>query len=124
VKRKNGHRVWEAYVKGRVSRPLRLWRPVADPSSPDRPPEAQALELVLVTPDHGTAILALEAVTGAEVAIFELPENGAKLYGAPLVTPDGKIVVARQEYNETEATLMVFDLSDPPGRPGVEESGL
>jgi hypothetical protein len=79
---------------------------------------------VLATPDQGTTLVALDARNGAEVASFDLPEGEGKLYGSPLVTPDGKIVVARQKYEEAEASLMILDLSEPPKPSPLRGSGI
>ena len=72
--------------------------------------------LVLAVPDDGGAIVALDAHTGAKVASYDLPDDGGTLVGDPLVTPDGRIVVARQKYTPEDASLMVFRLV-PPRQP-------
>lgn len=108
VKRKNGHRVWEIDLEARVSRPLGLWRAPADDSDPGK-----ALTLVLVVSGGGSGMVALDSRTGAKVASYTLPDGGGMLIGAPLVTPDGRIVVARQKYTPSDASLMVFDLTQP-----------
>jgi len=110
LKRKNGHRIWETDAEGRLARPLALWRP----ASKENP--GKTGELVLVVPEHGEALLALDALTGAKVASYTLPEDGGKLIGAPIATPDGAVVVARQRYAPGDASLMVFDLV-PPAKP-------
>jgi hypothetical protein len=110
VKRKNGHRVWETDLPSRISKPLGRWVNVigAEPAE---------LDLVILIPDSGTAIIALHAETGSRVATYELPQNGGLLKGAPVVTADGKIVVARQKYAAGEASLLVFELLAPePGK--------
>jgi hypothetical protein len=116
LKRKNGHRVWEANVEGRASRRLELWRPPR--GGIGQPPVESALEInlevLLVVPDEGAGLIALDARTGTRVATFAVPEDGGTLVGPPLVTPDGKIVVARQNYSPADAALMVFDLELPP----------
>lgn len=119
LKRRNGHRVWATDVEGRVNRPLRLW---------SRETDDRSVDLVLVTPDHGREILALDAGTGGKVAGFALPENGGILVGAPLITADGMVLAARQKYNESEASLMVLEITEPPAaepQPNAPvESGL
>ena len=109
VKRRNGHRVWEADLEGRISRRLRLWQPPEE----NEPP---AYSLVLVVPDDGSGIVALDARTGAKVASWELQDDDGQLIGDPVVTPDGGIVVARQKYMAEDASLMVFRLV-PPRQP-------
>jgi outer membrane protein assembly factor BamB len=121
VKRGNGHRVWVTDVEGRVLRPLEL---VRVPLPPDpryiMGIKAVALDLVLVVPDDGASMMALDARNGERVATFELPENET-LIGGPLATPHGKIAVARQRYNAQDAALLFFDLEPPPEVPGSEE---
>jgi hypothetical protein len=118
VKRKNGHRVWVADVDGRASRRLRIWRgTVARLQVLEATPwEGTPMEVILVVPENGSGIVALDAETGLKVASFTLPEDEGWLVGAPLLTPDGKIVIARQKYAPSDASLMVFhivELSDP-----------
>jgi hypothetical protein len=74
------------------------------------------MEVILVVPENGAGVSALDAETGAKVASFTLPEDEGWLVGAPLLTPDGKIVIARQKYAPGDASLMVFhivELSEP-----------
>lgn len=113
LKRRNGHRVWVADLEGRVSRSLRLWWLPSDAGEDDAEPTAP-LTLVLVVPDDGSGIVALDSRSGATVASYDLPEDGGTLIGAPVVTPDGKVVVARQKYTPADASLMVFRLVAPP----------
>lgn len=114
VKRGNGHRVWVSDVDGRVLRPLELLR-VPVPPDPRfvKGIKAVSLDLVLVVPDDGASMVALDARNGERVAAFELPENET-LIGGPLATPHGKIAVARQRYNAKDAALLFFDLKPPP----------
>jgi outer membrane protein assembly factor BamB len=114
LKRRNGHRLWEIDLEGRVSRPLRQWRALAYGSDPEGAARDPSPPLILVVPDDGGGIVALDARSGAKVAAFDLPEDGGTLVGAPLVTPDGGIVVARQKYTPADASLMVFRLVAAP----------
>jgi outer membrane protein assembly factor BamB len=107
VKRKNGHRVWEADLPSRVSEPLARWFNAIGE-------DGAALDLVILIPDSRTSIIALYAETGARVATYELPQNGGRFIGSPVVTADGKIVAARQKYAAEEASLLVFELVVPP----------
>lgn len=113
LKRRNGHRVWAADLDGRVSRSLRLWQPPAGEAGPDGEAEETPPSLILVVPDDGSGIVALDARSGAKVASYDLPDDGGELIGVPVVTPDGGIVVARQKYTPTDASLMVFNLVRP-----------
>jgi hypothetical protein len=107
LKRRNGHRLWESDAPGRVSQRLARWRLSGAPEG-----EGTA-ELIILIPDSGKEIIALDARTGGRIATFDIPQNGGKLKGSPLVTTDGKIVVARQRYASAQASLMVFDLVAP-----------
>lgn len=109
LKRRNGHRVWEADLEARVSRPLRVWRLPPEDGGAER-----RLTLILAVPGDGRGIVALDVRSGAKVASYALPEDGGTLVGAPVVTPDGRIVVARQKYTPSDASLMVFNLTPPP----------
>jgi len=119
VKRRNGHRVWKADLPSRVSEPLARWLHTIGGEGND-------LDLVILIPDSRTSIIALHAETGARVATYELPQNGGRLVGSPVVTDDGKIVAARQRYAAEEASLLVFELVVPPSgslsaeRPGSD----
>jgi len=114
VKRRNGHRVWASDVKSRIVEPLVLWNalPVLDPTA-DLPGDFQ---LILAVASNGSEIAALSAGSGERVASFTLSEREGKLVGAPVATPDGRIVVARQKYAASEASLMVLML-EPPDEP-------
>lgn len=113
LKRRNGHRLWEAEVDGRASRPIALWEA-------DRPAEGAApLAALLVVPETGSALLALDVKSGEEVARFELEENEA-LVGGAVVTPGGDVVVARQSYDARTASLIVLTLEAAPRSPDGE----
>ena len=110
LKRRNGHRLWEAEVDGRASRAIALWES-------DLPTEGAApLAALLVVPETGSALLALDVQSGEEVARFELEENEA-LVGGAVVTPGGDVVVARQSYDAQTASLIVLSLEAAPRRP-------
>jgi hypothetical protein len=109
VKRKNGHRLWVTDLPSRISRPLRRWLHALTPG-------AAELELVILIPDNSTSIIALDADTGSRVATYDLPQNGGLLVGSPVVTDDGKIVVASQKYTAAEASLLVFELIEPAAK--------
>ncbi len=113
--RRNGHRAWATDVEDRVARPVVLWQGVGD---------AKGFEAILVLPGSGSRLIALDAQTGLRVADFELSEAGGRLRSTPLATPDGKIIVARERYKATEASLIVLQLAPPPGATeGARSSG-
>ena len=132
IKRRSGHRVWAIDVAGRVTRPLRIVTihdlPAAEPPPAEEDAgtdtkkkkkksknasEAEVLrsiELLLLVPDHGSSIVALTVETGQKAAEYALPESEGTFKGSPLLTPDGKIVVARQKYEASDASLLVLSL--------------
>jgi len=112
VKRKNGHRVWATDVGGRVIRPLELLRV---PAPPDvryiGKRGSRMMDLVLVVPDSGDSITALDGRAGVRVARHELPENES-FFGRPL-THGAKVAVVRQRYDARDAALLLFELRPP-----------
>jgi hypothetical protein len=111
VKARNGHRVWVADVGARVSSPVVGWSGTVDlPSANGGAPSARDLALILAVPDGGSELIALDGDSGQQVAVVRLGDGDGKLVGGPLATPDGRIVVALQEYAATSASLMVYRL--------------
>jgi hypothetical protein len=115
VKRRNGHRVWASDVKSRITKPLVLWSALPVLGSATQTPVD--FQLVLAVTDNGSEIVALSASRGERVASFSLSESEGKLVGMPVATPDGRIVVARQKYAASEASLMVLMLEPPDEQP-------
>jgi hypothetical protein len=124
VKARSGHRVWVADLGARVSSPLVRWRgsiggnPAVEGTSPP-----QEVTMILAVPDGGSELTALDSAQGQPVATLRLEDDEGKLVSGPLATPDGKIVVARQKYAETEASLMVYRLREfvqPASTPGTQ----
>jgi len=112
VKRRNGHRVWATDVGGRVIRPLELLRVTAPPDVRYIGKRgSRMMELVLVVPDSGDSIIALEGRGGTRVAGHALPENEA-FVGRPL-TRDATVAVVRQRYDARDAALLLFELQPP-----------
>ncbi len=118
LKRKNGHREWDVDVGTRISKQPIAWSP---PSPTGAPPDPGAPHAVLVLPDEGSSVLALDARTGQELARFVLPTAGGTIRGAPITTPDGHIVLAREKYNPEEASLIVLQLTDAAAATGDGE---
>ena len=117
LKARNGHRVWTVDIGGRISTPLMLWRgEIPEPTAKD-PLATRELTLILAVPASGSQMVALESQGGRRVASMRLPEGSGKLVSGPLTTPDGKVVVARQQYAETEASLLVYRLLPLRARP-------
>ena len=102
----NGHYLWAKDVGARISRPLTWWQ--------GRVGEGPTfVELVLLVPDNGGGILALDPYDGGRLASFDLPVEEDRLLPPALVAGDGKIVVAVQKYDDAEAALLVFELAAP-----------
>ena len=108
VKKRNGHRMWATDVGGRVSGVLVLWSAASGAESATDAPHPAA---ILVVPDRGRRLLALDPQSGTEVASFDLPDPASKWVGAPLRTPDGKILAAAQKYAPADASLLVLQLA-------------
>jgi hypothetical protein len=123
VKARNGHRVWVSDIGARVSQPLVGWEGEVPPAPPTEDSPPLRLSLILVVPDGGTRLVALESERGQHVAAVRLADGEGNLIGGPLTTPDGSIIVARQKYAETEASLMVYRLLElRPHEPAPQES--
>ncbi len=124
LKARNGHRVWAVDVAGRISTPLMLWRGEISKPTPQDPLAMRDLTLILTVPASGSQMVALESQSGRQVASLRLPEGGGKLVSGPLAMPDGKVVVARQQYAESEASLMVYRLLSLTPQPAPTGSDL
>ena len=99
----NGHRLWAVDVGDRVSRPLELW-------SGTLPEAAGRTDLLLVTPDGGASLIALDPYDGTRVAVFELPASEGRLATGARATPDGRVVLGREKYATADASLLVLGL--------------
>jgi hypothetical protein len=71
--------------------------------------------VILVVPDSGAELGAINAKTGQRVARLHLERGQGTLVGVPAITADGKILVAYQKYAESEAALRIYEL-DVPGQ--------
>jgi len=114
MKAGNGHQLWTSDVGGRTSRRLVVWTGrgtgwVSSSSSPLFP------VVILVVPDSGAELGAINAKTGQRVARLYLERGEGTLVGVPAITADGKILVAHQKYAESEAALRIYEL-DVPGQ--------
>ena len=107
VKRKNGHRLWVTAVDGRVLRPLALW---VDPDASTPP----GIAAILAVPEPGKEMIVLDAFSGSPVLHYRLADEGDKVVGDPLTTPEGYVILARQGYTEDDAGLIVLKLVHAP----------
>lgn len=117
VRADNGHRLWAVDVGDRVSRPLALW--TGRNPAPNSGPES--LELILVSPDGGGSVLALDPFDGSRIAVFELPADGGRIATPPAAAPDGRIVVGRERYVATESDLLVLSLLPARSEPAAAQ---
>lgn len=116
LRKRSGNRIWASDIQERPSRPVRLWEGSTRPADsaatgPDEDDAAERHRLILVLPDAGSRLLALDRRTGRIVARFELDETDGTLQGSPLTTPDDRILVAREKYRPDQASLMVLELT-------------
>jgi outer membrane protein assembly factor BamB len=117
VRSANGHRLWASDVGGRVSHPLTLWR---NDHVMDLGFIPQPIELVLLVPDFGASVIALDTHDGSRLATLELPREENRILPPVLVTADGKIVIAVQRYDPADAALVLYELK-PPDIPTAED---
>lgn len=123
VRSDNGHRLWAADVEDRLSRPPALWNGII-PAPAQAPPGApgERIDLLLVTPDEGAFIVALDPFDGSRVATHELPASEGRFSTQAIATEDGRVVVARETY-EAEALLMVLAFELPAVPADAAEGG-
>jgi hypothetical protein len=108
VKARNGHRVWARDVDRRVSGSLVPW-------TESRYDDTEPLALVLVVPDGGQKLVALEVQRGNQVAGIDLGPGDGRIVSVPVALPDGNLVVARQRYARTDAALLIYRLEADRG---------
>ncbi len=105
VRASNGHRVWTVDLGDRLSKTLTCW-----PACGQGPIDG---DILLVVPDDGASVIALDAYDGRRVATFELP--GPQRFASPaLVVSGNRIAIARKGYDAREAALVLFRLIPPP----------
>lgn len=110
----NGHRLWTRDLQDRISHPLALWRgTVRAPAKGEVPARDIVVQLILVIPDGGGVLLALDPYDGSRAAVFEAPTAEDRMIPSPLVATNGLVVVARQGYVRTDASLTLLRLASP-----------
>ena len=105
VRASNGHRLWAVDLGDRLSRGLSVW-----PASGDGAVEGPVL---LVVPDDGASVIALDAYDGRRIASFDLPATHHFASPALVVSRD-RIAIARKGYEDREAALVLLRLTRPP----------
>jgi outer membrane protein assembly factor BamB len=115
VRASNGHRLWAVDLGDRLSRGLACWPACGGPTVDG--------EVLLVVPDDGASVIALDAYDGRRIATFELPAN--QRFASPaLVAAHERIAIARKGYGDKEAALLLLRLTPPPpGAPPVPYNG-
>jgi hypothetical protein len=114
VRASNGHRLWSVDLGDRISRPLAKWP--ATTSAPQRASNSdRAVEgsLLLVVPDDGASIIAIDAFDGSRVATYQLPPT-RRFASAALVLAGDRIAAARKGYDDREAALVLLRLTPLP----------
>ena len=109
VRASNGHRLWAVDLGDRLSRGLTAW-----PASREGAVDG---EILLVVPDDGASVIALDAYDGRRVASFELPATH-HFASSALVASRDRIAIARKGYEDRDAALVLLRLTHPPP-PGV-----
>jgi hypothetical protein len=119
VRADNGHLLWSVDVGARLSRPLAVWHGILQPDAEGEPPREYSL--LIVVPDDGAGMVALDTYNGTRVAALRLPEFESGFVSPALVSPEIGVVVARQRYAPTDAVLMVYRLGIPEPPPDSDE---
>ena len=108
VRASNGHRLWAVDLGDRLSRGLTCW--------PACGGVAVEGEVLLVVPDDGASVVALDAYDGRRIASFDLPAT--QRFASPaLVVSGDRIAIARKGYDDKEAALVLLRLAPPPPAP-------
>ncbi len=103
----NGHLLWATDVGERLSRAAVLWNgPLGEAGSGEE--VGSEIALLLVIPDSGTALLALDVYDGRVVARGAVPGERGRLVSPPLLLADGRIAAARQGYALEDAGLGTY----------------
>jgi len=115
VRASNGHRLWAVDVGDRISRSLARWPSKAPDEREDTRERAVEGALLLVVPDDGASVIALDAYDGSRVAHFDLPATH-RFASSALVLSGDRIAVARKGYEDKEAALVLLRLT-PAAKP-------
>jgi hypothetical protein len=108
VRASNGHRLWAVDLGDRLSRALTCW--------PACGGVAVEGEVLLVVPDDGASVVALDAYDGRRIASFDLPAT--QRFASPALVVSGeRIAIARKGYDDKDAALVLLKLTPPPAPP-------
>ncbi len=117
VKRRNGHRVWSADAGGRIAHPLVVATILPEPLGVDRvdgaddPRTVDRNTVLLVVPESGARLLALNPDDGLKLAQLDFGNGDGTIVGGPLVVDEGQLVITRQRYRRSDASLLVYALT-------------
>ncbi|HUC43050.1 MAG TPA: hypothetical protein VMR65_03350 [Candidatus Sulfotelmatobacter sp.] len=118
VRASNGDRLWSVDLGDRLSRPIACWPPKdAHKGKTLHGTHAVEGEILLVVPDNGASVVALDAYAGNRIAAYELPPEQNRFRSEPFVLVEGRIAVVRKGYAENESALTLLDLVPVPDRP-------
>lgn len=110
VKERNGHRRWASQVGGRVTQRLVHWP--GPPLDEDDPTEddGRARGAVVAVLERGARLVLLAEDDGVAIGQLQFGATNGKIVNVPLATPDGRLVLARQGYADSDAKLLVYRL--------------
>lgn len=110
VRASNGHRLWTADLGDRLSRPLARW-PSATPShvSASRSDRAVEGDSLLVVPDDGESLVALDAYDGRRLATYKAP-SFSRIVSGPMVFSEDRIAAVRTGFEESDVAVVLLRL--------------
>lgn len=115
VRASNGHRLWSVDLGDRLSRAIAAWPPLlATPERARRRDRSVEGEVLLVVPDDGASLIALDAYDGTRLTSYDLPAVKNIFKSAPFVFAEGRIAVVRKGYRADEAAVTLLDLVPAP----------
>lgn len=119
----NGHRLWAVDLGERVSQSLAVWSGALplESATPGGSKDLR-LDLLLVVPDSGASLIALDPYNGQRLATFTPPSGW--FASAPVVLPDDRIAVARKGYAAEEAALTLLSIRSPAPLPAPANGAL
>jgi outer membrane protein assembly factor BamB len=119
----NGHRIWATDMGERLSRGSVLWSGVLGPPNGAASSKPETHSFLLIVPDSGVALLAIDVYDGRVVARGEIPGGRGRLVSPPLLLADGRIAASRQGYALDDAGLGLFRLRVAEKKAAPEVAG-
>jgi hypothetical protein len=115
VRASNGHRLWADDLGDRISRPIARWPGTPSEAELKRGEHGIEGEMLLVVPDDGASLIALDAYDGTRLAVFDLPPP-RRFASSAIVFAGDRIALARKGYEDKEAALVLLRLN-PAAKP-------